>query len=99
MVSIDGRTLPTTIKMLGRGSCNDIPKKRITLSFGSDGSFVESFVSPNDAVTTYNSGFVEPNVGSLVIIGQRDTATVAGGVLRVKSSWDCGLETLIAQAK
>lgn len=99
VVSVDGRLLPTTIGVSAMGACSQVPIKRVTLMFVDGGSFVESKVSTNDAISTISGSFSEPKLGTVAIVNSRDTATVAAGTMRVRLTADvCANEVLVAQA-
>jgi hypothetical protein len=66
---------------------------RVTLTFGTDGTFRESTGS-----SSIQRHFDERRAGELVVIGEADTATVTNGTMRVVLSTNCAHEELIAQA-
>ena len=69
----------------------------MSLSFGVDGSFVQSIVTGNNTVITITGSYSETRVGELAVVNSTDIATINGDTLRVQlAGVNCGHEGLVA---
>jgi hypothetical protein len=99
VISVDGRSLPTTIGMAAAtvGGCPSLNVAGILFAFNTDGSFVETLQYATGAATPINRSFVEPRSGEMAIVGGGDTASVQHDTLRFRHSGImCGKEVLLA---
>jgi hypothetical protein len=89
--------MPTTVGVVGRGSCTQLPVERLTFDFHSDGTFLESS-GPQGAGFTFTGSFVETRPGEVAILNGSDTAVVSNGVLRVRlTGMNCSGEVFVAK--
>jgi hypothetical protein len=95
VATIGGRAMPTTLGVPGKsGTCDQLPVTSVNLVFGTDGTFREVF-----SAAYAGNHFVEERTGTLVIINDVDTASIAQGTMRVVlNSINCAHEELIARA-
>ena len=99
VVSVDGRSFPTTIGMLALtvGGCPSIGTVGMLLAFRADSSLVETVQYATGGATTINADFVEPRSGEMAIVASADTASFQQDTLRVRlSGVTCGRELLLA---
>jgi len=97
VVSVAGRTLPTTVGVIGRfGTCDQQPVTKITLTFGKNASFVARF-NAGDTFFEMEASFVEATLGEVVVIANDDTARLAEGTMRLpRVGIMCAQEELVA---
>jgi len=99
VVSVDGRSFPTTIGMLAItvGGCPSIGTVGMLLAFHTDSSLVETVQYPTGGTTTIKADFVEPRTGEIAIIAGADTASFERDTLSFRlSGVTCGREVLLA---
>ena len=97
VLTIDGRPLPTTVFLPGRGTCGAQGVISILLVFSSDGSFVEAIGTTESSTMTITGSYAVTQTSSVALVNGKDTATVIGDTLRVRlSGANCGGEELVA---
>ena len=97
LLTVEGRSLPTTIFVLGRfGSCDAQPVRKVSLIFGIDGSFAQSIMTGAGTTFSLTGSYTELIAGERLRINS-DIATVNGDTIRVRlSGANCGNEEFVA---
>ena len=97
VVTVAGRTMPTTVGVVGRfGTCDQQPVTGIALNFRTDSTLVTRFTT-GDTSFDLTGSFVETDVGEVAVIAPADTARFAQDSLRLRrTGLMCARETLVA---